>query len=108
MKYESPIKDIDLPALKWLEYEGILSKYLSSTFGGWRNIYIYIHLYIYSIYIYLLSQWLTFKLLGITCLVGNIKSKLLFHCPKCLSEYIYVIIYIFIIHPDRCECQWGL
>ena len=27
----------------------------------------------------LLSQWLTFKLLGITYLVGNIKFKLLFH-----------------------------
>ena len=28
-----------------------------------------------------LSQWPTFKLLGITYLVGKIEFKLLFHCP---------------------------
>ena len=37
-------------------------------------------MYIY-IYIHSLSQWLTFKLLGIPCLVGQIKFKLLFHGP---------------------------
>ena len=31
--------------------------------------------------IHLLSQWLTFKLFGITYLVGKIKFKLLFHGP---------------------------
>ena len=31
-----------------------------------------------------LSQWLTFKLLGITYLVGRIKFELLFQCPKWL------------------------
>ena len=35
---------------------------------------------------YRLSQWLTFKLLGITCLVGKIKFKLLFHGP--LAEWV--------------------
>ena len=33
----------------------------------------------YSPYIFLLSQWPTFKLFGITCLVGKRKFKLLFH-----------------------------
>ena len=33
----------------------------------------------------LLSQWLTFKLLGIPYLVGKVKFKLLFHGPKWLS-----------------------
>ena len=39
-----------------------------------------------SLFELLLSQWLTFKLLGITLLVGRIKFKLLFHGPKWLSE----------------------
>ena len=34
----------------------------------------------------LLSQWLTFKLFGITYLVGKIKFKLLFHGPKWLGK----------------------
>ena len=40
-------------------------------------------------FIYLLSQWLTFKLLRITYLVGRMKSKLLFHG---LGEWVYVDI----------------
>ena len=63
-------------------------------------LYVYIYIlcvYIY-IYIYSLSQWLNFKLSGITCLVGKLKFTL-------LSEYIYIyvflymcILYIYILH----------
>ncbi len=44
------------------------------------------------IYIYSLSQWLNFKLFGITYLVGKIKFKLFFQGP--LAEWVYIYSFI--------------
>ncbi len=59
-----------------------------------------IYIYIFDVYIYIsLSQWLNFKLFGITYLVGKIKFKLFFFRVHWLSE-IYIclfhVLYIYI------------
>ena len=51
----------------------------------------------------LLSQWLAFKLLGITYLVGKIKFELLFNGPKWLSKKM-----MYNIHSGKLTWQWKM
>ena len=64
---------------------------------GWTPLVIYLD-------IYFLSQWLTFKLLGIT--LGTIRFKLLFQGP--LAEYIIMYMgigsYSILFHPSWAFC----
>ena len=60
----------------------------STTWNWYKHC---VTVYTVHIYIFLLGQWLNFKLFGITYLVGKIKFKLFFFRVHWLSEYSCIV-----------------